>query len=186
MFNFFKKQEKQVDIVLLKMKQIMMNAGTYRGGYINKTEVEAFKYDEDKAILYYFFDEKWWRLHVSAGTTAIKMRFGDKLITHWASTMSKPTISLTNRSNSITFSVSPYSDNKVMIDVQNLDYSAAKIKELLDKLCVDTGVLARQQRELMNIEHVRIMEEAHEAEHKCHIQENRAKSFGDDVNALYH
>ena len=58
MFNFFKKQEKQVDIVLLKMKQIMMNAGTYRDGYINKTEVEAFKYDEDKAILYYFFDEK--------------------------------------------------------------------------------------------------------------------------------
>lgn len=182
MFNFFKKQEKQVDPVLQKMKQIS-NSEIYYFRYVN--EVEAFKYDEEKRVLYYFFDEKWWGLHISAGSIATKMCLGGKSITHWACSMSKPNISLTTGNSSITFSVSPYSDNKVMIDVKNLDYSAVKIKELLDKLCVDMEVLARQQRELRDIEHAQIMKEAREAERKRLVQETKARSFGDDVNALY-
>lgn len=182
MFNIFKKSTKeQVDPVLQRMKKLM-NAQVYGGDYIVDCPLETFRYNEHEKCLEYFFDDKWWRLSICWGTMATRTRCCGTSYTYYCSSPSKPDICLVSGKNLVRFHVSPYADNKVMIDTENVNYVAYKIKELLDKLCLDMETLERHQKDIRDIEDAECRRRRAETDRKDSV----ARNLGSDVSALYY
>lgn len=183
MFNFFNKNSELENSVYQKMKRIL-NVPIHCG-YLESHPLEGFKYASNSKELSYQFDDKWWVIHRRAGTIVRTMTCYGHPYTMYDQSLNKPEILLTSGESMIKFYVPPY-DYSIMIDTENVSYTAVKLRELLDSLYTDMNNLADYHNKLMYAKQLELKNEEARKEFEQSLKDISARALGAEVCALYH